>query len=69
MTNSFRDKANFIWQVVGGILRGTFQPHECGDAAFPFVVLRRLDQLLRNWKDEVLAAHDRFRGQFAEGET
>jgi type I restriction enzyme M protein len=64
MTNSFHDKANFIWQVADDILRGTFKPHEYGDVTLPFVVLRRLDQVLRDRKDEVLAAHDRFKDSF-----
>ena len=31
MPNNFQDKANFIWQVAYGILRGTFKQHEYVD--------------------------------------
>ena len=48
MTNNFQDKANFIWQVADDILRGAFKAHEYGDVTLPFVVLRRLDCVLRD---------------------
>lgn len=62
MANSFQDKANCIWQVADDILRGAFKAHEYGDVTLPFVVLRRLDLVLKDRKDEVLKAHEQFRG-------
>jgi len=38
--DNFQEKANFIWQVVDDILRGSSKPHEYGDVILPFVVLR-----------------------------
>ena len=60
MTN-FQDKANFIWTVADDILRGTFKPHEYGDVTLPFVVLRRLDCVLKDGKDEVIEEYKRYK--------
>ena len=58
---SQQNKANFIWQVADDILRGAFKAHEYGDVTLPFVVLRRLDCVLRDRKDDLLAAYDQFK--------
>lgn len=57
---AFQEKANFIWQVADDLLRGAFKEHEYGDVTLPFVVLRRLDCVLRDRKDDVLQAHEQF---------
>lgn len=62
MTHTFQDKANFIWQVADDLLRGAFKAHEYGDVTLPFVVLRRLDLVLKDRKDAVLAAYEQFKG-------
>jgi type I restriction enzyme M protein len=56
MTNNFREKANFIWQVADDTLRvrGAFKAHEYRDVILPFVVLRRLDRVLKPQKDIVI---------------
>jgi len=59
--NNFQDKANFIWQVADDILRGTFKQHEYGDVILPFVVLRRLDCVLEEHKDAVIATSNKFK--------
>lgn len=59
--NNFQDKANFIWQGADDILRGLFKQHEYGDVILPFVVLRRLDCVLEDRKDEVIKASKRFK--------
>ena len=59
--NNFQDKANFIWQVADDILRGLFKQHEYGDVILPFVVLRRLDCVLEDNKDEVIKASKKFK--------
>ncbi len=61
-TGTTQDRAQFIWQVADDLLRGAFKAHEYGDVTLPFVVLRRLDLVLKDKKDDVLAAHERFRG-------
>ncbi len=59
--NNFQDKANFIWQVADDILRGTFKQHEYGDTILPFVVLRRLDCLFEDRKDDVIETYKKFK--------
>lgn len=57
------DTANFIWQVADDILRGSFHAHEYGNVILPFVVLRRLDCVLEDKKDAVIATHKKFKGK------
>ena len=59
--NNFQDKANFIWQVADDILRGAFKQHEYGDVILPFVVLRRLDCVLEDHKDDVIKTYKKFK--------
>ena len=61
VTNNFQDKANFIWQVADDILRGAFKQHEYGDVILPFVVLRRLDCVLEDKKDDVIESYNKFK--------
>jgi len=67
--NNFQDKANFIWTVADDILRGTFRQHEYGDVILPFVVLRRLDCVLEEYKDEVLKSYNQFKDSLNEDRT
>ena len=46
---------NFIWSIAES-LRGPFKPSEYGAVVLPFTVLRRLDAVLADTKDAVLAA-------------
>jgi type I restriction enzyme M protein len=46
---------NFIWNIAES-LRGPFKPSEYGSVVLPFTVLRRLDAVLADTKDAVLAA-------------
>ncbi|HNE06308.1 MAG TPA: class I SAM-dependent DNA methyltransferase, partial [Anaerolineales bacterium] len=66
MPNNFSEKANFIWQVADDILRGAFHAYEYGSVILPFVVLRRLDQVLEAQKDAVIKAHDQFKDSLDE---
>jgi len=61
--SNFQDTANFIWQVADDILRGSFKQHEYGDVILPFVVLRRLDCVLEDKKDAVIATFKKFDGK------
>ena len=47
--------ANFIWSIAES-LRGPFKPSEYGSVILPFTVLRRLDSVLADTKQTVLAA-------------
>jgi type I restriction enzyme M protein len=64
--DNFQEKANFIWQVADDILRGTFKQHEYGDVILPFVVLRRLDCVLEDSKDEVIETYEKFKNKLPD---
>ncbi|MBN1265128.1 MAG: SAM-dependent DNA methyltransferase [Anaerolineales bacterium] len=66
MLTNFQEKANFIWQVADDLLRGAFKKHEYGDVILPFVVLRRLDQVLEDTKDKVISDFEEYRKQLDE---
>ena len=55
----FEDKVSFVWKVADK-LRGTFKQHEYGSVMLPLLVLRRMDAVLADTKDEVLALHKTF---------
>jgi len=61
-----QNKAAFIWSVADDLLRGVFKQHQYGDIMLPFVVLRRLDQVLGPHKDEVHKAYEHFREKLSE---
>ena len=56
--------SSFIWNVCDDVLRGLFKQHEYGDVILPFVVLRRLDCVLENKKDEIIKVHNEFKDKF-----
>lgn len=60
---NFQDKANFVWQVADDILRGAFKQHEYGEVILPFVVLRRLDCVVEDYKDKVIDTYKKFKGK------
>jgi type I restriction enzyme M protein len=64
--DNFQEKANFVWQVADDILRGTFKQHEYGDVILPFVVLRRLDCVLEDSKDEVIETYEKFKNKLPD---
>ena len=53
---------NFIWNIAES-LRGPFKPSEYGSVVLPFTVMRRLDAVLADTKDAVLAAAKATAGQ------
>jgi type I restriction enzyme M protein len=55
--------SSFIWRVCDDELRGLFKPHEYGEVILPFVVLRRLDCLLEEKKDEVVELYNKLKDQ------
>lgn len=56
---SFADKVNFIWSVAD-LLRGDYKPSEYGKVILPLVVIRRLDCVLAETKDQVVDAVPKF---------
>ena len=54
--NNFSEKVSFIWSVAD-LLRGDYKPSEYGGVILPFLVLRRLDQVLAWLEQERPAAN------------
>ncbi|MDT0330015.1 type I restriction-modification system subunit M [Nocardiopsis lambiniae] len=68
MNNStHQELVGFIWSVAD-LLRGDYKQSEYGKAILPFVVLRRLDCVLEPTKKDVLAAHEKWKGNRAHHE-
>lgn len=57
--NNFSEKVSFIWSVAD-LLRGDYKQSEYGRVILPFLVLRRLDQVLAPTRDAVRAAAAKF---------
>ncbi len=55
MSNGHDGKVSFIWSVAE-LLRGDYKRYEYGKVVLPFVVLRRLDCVLADTKQQVLDA-------------
>jgi type I restriction enzyme M protein len=58
---SFSEIANFIWSIAD-LLRGTFKQHDYGQVILPLTVLRRLDCVLADTKEKVLAKYEGLKG-------
>ena len=57
--NNFSEKVSFVW-AVADLLRGDYKQSEYGRVILPFLVLRRLDQVLAPKRKAVLAADAKF---------
>jgi type I restriction enzyme M protein len=64
--SNFNEISSFIWKVCDDELRGLFKPHEYGDVIIPFVLLRRLDCLLDEHKDEVVELYNTLKTQIED---
>ena len=53
--NNFSEKVSFIWNVAD-LLRGDYKQSEYGRVILPFLVLRRLDQVLEHTREAVRQA-------------
>ncbi|KHJ37136.1 type I restriction enzyme EcoKI M protein [Pedobacter glucosidilyticus] len=61
MTN-FQDRANFLWSIAD-LLRGDYKQAEYGKVILPFTILRRLDCLLDNTKEQILQQYESIKAQ------
>ena len=52
---------SFIWGICDDVLRDHFKRHEYGDIILPFLVLRRLDCVLEERKDEIVKQYNEFK--------
>ena len=55
---------SFIWGICDDVLRGLFKQHEYGDVILPFLVLRRLDCVQEEHKDEVVKLYSELKDKF-----
>lgn len=53
-----KESANFIWSIAD-LLRGDYKQSDYGKVILPFTVLRRLDCVLLNTKEEVLKKYEK----------
>lgn len=53
--------SSFIWNVCDEVLRSLFKQHEYGDIILPFVVLRRLDCVIEEKKDEIIKTYEQYK--------
>lgn len=58
--------SSFIWNVCDDVLRGLFKQHEYGDIILPFVVLRRLDCVLEEKKNDIIKIHEEYKDKFED---
>ena len=55
---------SLIWGICDDVLRGLFKQHEYGDVILPFLVLRRLDCVQEEHKDEVVKLYKELKDKF-----
>ena len=53
--------SSFIWSVCDDVLRDLFKQHEFGDIILPFIVLRRLDCVIEEKKDEIIKTYEQYK--------
>ena len=62
MPESVNNHGALVWSIADQ-LRGTYRQSDYQKVILPLVVIRRLDAVLEPTKDEVLAAHDKYKGK------
>ena len=60
MNTKVSENSNFIWKIAD-LLRGDYKQSEYGDVILPFTVLCRLDSVLKDTHDAVVAANKKLR--------
>ena len=65
MNGNFNSVTNFIWNVAD-LLRDVYKRKDYPDVILPFTVLRRLDCVLSESKDEVLATYQKYFGKLED---
>jgi type I restriction enzyme M protein len=63
LSESIQEIVNFIWPVADEVLRDDFKRGKYPDIILPFTVLRRLDCVLADTKERVLARHKELQKQ------
>lgn len=60
MSQDNRPDVGFVWRITDDVLRNTFKKNEIGDVILPFVVLRRIDCILKPVNERVRKAYKEF---------
>ena len=63
MSVNFQERSNHIWKICDDVLRDVFKEKEYGDVILPFILLRRLDCVLEQHKDEVIKLHKEYKSK------
>ena len=66
MGNTFQDKISMLWDMAD-LLRGSYKRSEYQKAILPFVVLKRFDDVMSDYREDIRQATDSFNGQNWEG--
>jgi type I restriction enzyme M protein len=66
MGSSHQHISSFIWRVCDEVLRGLYKPSDYGEVILPFVVLRRLDCVLEDRKEDVIRVHNEYKDKFED---
>lgn len=61
-----RPDVKFIFDITDKVLWNTFRKNEIGDVLLPFVVIRRLDCILKEKNNAVHEAYEKFKGKVAD---
>ncbi|AQX10938.1 MULTISPECIES: class I SAM-dependent DNA methyltransferase [Elizabethkingia] len=61
-----RPDISFIFNITDKVLWNVFKKNEIGDVLLPFVVLRRLDCILKDKNENVRNAYENFKGKVAD---
>lgn len=66
MENNKKPDVNFVWKITDDVLRDTFKKNEIGDVILPFVVIRRIDCILKPYNEAVRKNYEQFKDKIAD---
>ena len=66
MENNKKPDVSFVWKITDDVLRDTFKKNEIGDVILPFVVIRRIDCILKPYNETVRKNYDQFKDKIAD---
>lgn len=66
MDNNKKPDVSFVWKITDDVLRDTFKKNEIGDVILPFVVIRRIDCILKPYNETVRKNYEQFKDKIAD---
>ncbi len=66
MENNKKPDVSFVWKITDDVLRDTFKKNEIGDVILPFVVIRRIDCILRPYNGTVRKSYEQFKDKITD---